>query len=139
MPIVPMLPPGQNVSLIRGLSDRTRSMEARRALIGLATAKVNALVANGSWTLPTGFPSETILVGPSGAVWCQWGYDESLSENALVGVSVDGATPTVMSGEFSGMAGISGITPGYHVFQLQTFGTSSPGLIYNPFITVWPL
>lgn len=137
MPLVADIPIGNNGTLIKGLSDRSADLEARRVLEGV---RVN----------PAGTPSapytQPALISGAGAI-VVLGWGESLGPDYFQ-VSVDGAAPVALvpitSSTILGYGGsavngiiLTGLTPGWHNFTLS--GTA--GVQGGPFsgCALWPL
>lgn len=133
MPLVQLLPQGSNVGMVKGLSERTRSLEARRASIGVNMSGVPTDIEVTGWLPVDGGTTSVVLVGPSGAVWAMTGTEDI--DSVVLGVSVDGGTPTNLP--FSPV--ISGLTPGWHTFSIQIDGSFSFGITAVPWMIVWPL
>jgi len=163
MPFVRALPQGNNVSMVMGLSEQTRSLEARRALLNIAPG-VGALAyspPSTSFVVPPSWPIVTACIGPSGAAWAIYQFTVSTVENAWdVGICVDGAVSAPWSGGLfpvlpwlqsnayntvpgnSFMGGQTGLAPGWHTFSLQVAQDPflpGPGTVSAPTLVVWPL
>lgn len=121
-----------------------------------------------SWTKPSGW-STSITVGPSGRLLAglqlgvtatptvDGGATFSGEEVFLVGLSLDGATPTVctylmvtgsISTTLTGIIPFTGLTPGLHTIQAAVEGggghwtDNTPGFDYtisSPWLVGWPL
>jgi hypothetical protein len=139
--------------MIRGLDERSRSIIARRNLFGLSTTGNSADIPTG-WNFIPGWPQMQININASGSCWTMFGgiVDLSLGSDALVGIGIDSATPppgnqvgftavsTHGNAYASLFAGITGLTPGFHLFELWAKNTAGSGTahVFQPFMIVWP-
>jgi hypothetical protein len=143
MPRVQQIEQGNNVSAIRGTSDRTRSLIAKRNQLGLYLPPQTVTIS----LQPVGNTDVTLgtmprLIGPSGSAWMSAGYGsaiETLGNTFILFVLIDGGV--FVPGKQDG-AGVAGITPGWHNFALQIVCSSEFGggtiQVVNPWMMVWP-
>lgn len=145
MPLVAPILPGQNVTMVKGLSERARAVEAMRNQLAIATFAGATAVSNGG-PYPNGWPEMSVLVGTSGCVFCQvgWAASDTSGSTPDVGVSVDGATPTYVVSAYTAGESFqftsSGLSAGWHSFTLVSMsslaGTTTYAMV---FMTCWPL
>lgn len=145
MPKVAPVSIGTNVTLIRGLTERARSVEARRNNLHLSTAGGTVTVpAAATWAYPQGWPSLQIVVGSSGAAWTMFGAADA-GVACLLGVGVDGAQPSQATGPSRSTAfnsgcfgGIGGLTPGWHTLTLWVQGNGGTNATASvPWLIGW--
>ena len=149
MPKVQALPLGQLGTMIRTQLDSKSDTLSRRNSLNLAanTTDGGIVTQNTSPQIPAPWPQITVNVGGSGAVWVMYSFSDpnTITANTNLFVAVDGVGHGAGNGiEFSGTfgLGISGLTPGFHTFQL---GTSTGGKTIGShfggglWLMVWPL
>jgi hypothetical protein len=167
MPYVLPLPEGNNVSLVRSIDERTRSIEAARNALNISvnTADVFTLTtsvpavwvemtANGTNTGMA--PSCMVNVGRSGAIWTIFQVTPSnLGGSAWFGnlaPGIDHAAPTGTSATantystagdpYVQLTGVSGVTPGWHtvtMWEYQLGVITAPQNFSNMMLSVWAL
>lgn len=163
MPYVVPVPQGQNASMIKGLDERARSVEARRDAYGIASGGASyTFTGSAGIVFPTGWPTLTIYTGTS--VWISLGCQGSNSATfppAEIGVAIDGsmsyvydpvtasstavtADPPSASGGSGGFGygGVPGLTPGFHTFALCAIDNQSSmagAVATNPWMMIWAL
>lgn len=168
MPFVLPLPEGNNVSLVRSIDERTRSIEAARNILNITvnTADIFTLTtsvptvwvemtANGTNTGTA--PSSMINVGQSGTIWTMFqfttgtvGVGGNWSGNIAPGIDHSAPTGTAaLSQSFTSPAasyvqltGVSGITPGWHtvtMWEFQLGPITPPQSFINMMLSVWAL
>lgn len=114
MPVVQNLAIGNNTTAIKGLDTRVQVLEGHRG------ADQPAVSLPPDWTL---VPQITALIGSTGCAWVMYAGNVELI--------IDGSVTA-----YGTLAGVTGLTPGWHNFQLQAFGHSN---FAGAFLTVWPL
>jgi hypothetical protein len=149
VPRVQPVPQGNNISAVRGLSDRTRALEARRNAAGINTngeQYINNSPSSFTYIQPTGWPVTTSVIGQSGEAWVMYGTGGgSFAEAAILvdGVFTNNADIFFGSNYNWWGVGITGLSPGSHEFALVVLGevfSEEPFVdATDPCLIVWPL
>lgn len=159
MPFVHPLPMGQNVTMVRGISERARSLEALRNQLALSIGgpdgTIPGAIPPGPWIYPQDWPSIQVNVGASGLLFTLFGavnVDGSGDLHMRVGPGIDGVDPQghgfTAGANVSSTSGLSqnggvmilstGLTPGFHTVTLglQTI-LGGGGTATRPWLAAW--